>query len=241
MTGLTLSYVHGASDQPLLGETIGQFFDAVCDKWASRPALVVRHQKVRLSYGELRQAGRQARRRAADARPSSRRPHRHLVAQQLGMGADPIRHRQSRSHPGQYQSRLSHRRTGIRAQQSRLQGAHPRRAFQDLGLCRHVARTGAGTRPRHAGQARIGAAAGAAFGRAARRRLASRHVPLLRNSRRAAPPRRTSASPNWRRNCNSTSRSTSSSPRAPPAFPKARRCRITTSSTTASSSARRCG
>src|ERR1700686_2882330 len=53
---LKLSYVHGASDQPLIGETIGQFFDAACAKWASRPALVVRHQKVRLSYGELRQA-----------------------------------------------------------------------------------------------------------------------------------------------------------------------------------------
>src|ERR1700726_1444318 len=56
MAGLKLSYVHGASEQPLIGETIGQFFDAACAKWASRPALVVRHQKVRLSYGELRQA-----------------------------------------------------------------------------------------------------------------------------------------------------------------------------------------
>ena len=33
MAGLKLSYVHGASEQPLIGETIGQFFDAVCDKW----------------------------------------------------------------------------------------------------------------------------------------------------------------------------------------------------------------
>jgi len=55
MTGLSLSYVHGASDQPLLGETIGQFFDAACARWADRPALVVRHQNVRLSYGELRE------------------------------------------------------------------------------------------------------------------------------------------------------------------------------------------
>ncbi|MFZ0775585.1 MAG: AMP-binding protein, partial [Xanthobacteraceae bacterium] len=55
MTGLKLSYVHGASEQPLIGQTIGQFFDAVCDKWPARPALVVRHQRVRLSYGELRQ------------------------------------------------------------------------------------------------------------------------------------------------------------------------------------------
>jgi fatty-acyl-CoA synthase len=56
MAGLELSYVHGASDQPLIGQTIGQFFDDACAKWAKRPALVVRHQKVRLSYGELREA-----------------------------------------------------------------------------------------------------------------------------------------------------------------------------------------
>ena len=55
MAGLTLSYVNGVSEQPLIGETIGRFFDAVCDKWPTRPALVVRHQNVRLSYAELRQ------------------------------------------------------------------------------------------------------------------------------------------------------------------------------------------
>ena len=54
MTALKQSYVNGASEQPLIGETIGRFFDDVCAKWASRPALIVRHQKVRLSYGELR-------------------------------------------------------------------------------------------------------------------------------------------------------------------------------------------
>jgi fatty-acyl-CoA synthase len=56
MAGLELSYVHGASDQPLIGKTIGQFFDDACAKWATRPALIVRHQSVRLSYGELRAA-----------------------------------------------------------------------------------------------------------------------------------------------------------------------------------------
>jgi fatty-acyl-CoA synthase len=54
MAGLRLSYVHGASEKPLLGDTIGQFFDAACARWADRPGLVVRHQNVRLSYGELR-------------------------------------------------------------------------------------------------------------------------------------------------------------------------------------------
>ena len=56
MAALTQSYVNGASRMPLLGDTIGQFFDAACGRWADRPALVVRHQNVRLSYGELRAA-----------------------------------------------------------------------------------------------------------------------------------------------------------------------------------------
>src|SRR5580693_4118532 len=54
MAALRQSYVHGASEVPLIGETIGRFFDAICDKYADRPALIVRHQNVRWSYGELR-------------------------------------------------------------------------------------------------------------------------------------------------------------------------------------------
>src|SRR5487761_2143592 len=53
MAGLALGYVHGASNRPLLGETIGQFFDLACARWAERPALVVRHQNVRLAAGLL--------------------------------------------------------------------------------------------------------------------------------------------------------------------------------------------
>jgi len=48
------SYVHGASTQPLIGETIGRFFDATCAKHAAREALVVRHQNIRVTYGELK-------------------------------------------------------------------------------------------------------------------------------------------------------------------------------------------
>src|SRR5580698_8189517 len=54
MTALTQSYVNGVGEIPLIGETIGRFFDSVCDKWPDRPALVVRHQNVRLTYGEMR-------------------------------------------------------------------------------------------------------------------------------------------------------------------------------------------
>ncbi|WP_293763230.1 AMP-binding protein [uncultured Aquitalea sp.] len=48
------SYVHGASEQKLIGQTIGQFFDEACDTHARREALVVRHQGIRWTYAELR-------------------------------------------------------------------------------------------------------------------------------------------------------------------------------------------
>ncbi|TVO65880.1 AMP-binding protein [Denitromonas ohlonensis] len=48
------SYVHGAAAQPLIGETIGRYFDAACARYAAHDALVVRHQNVRLSYTELK-------------------------------------------------------------------------------------------------------------------------------------------------------------------------------------------
>ena len=48
------SYVHGASPVPLIGETIGEHFDRITMKHRDREALVVRHQDIRWSYGELR-------------------------------------------------------------------------------------------------------------------------------------------------------------------------------------------
>ena len=45
----TLSYVHGASGQALIGQTIGRYFDEACARHAGQEALVVRHQNVRLS------------------------------------------------------------------------------------------------------------------------------------------------------------------------------------------------
>ena len=50
----TQSYVHGASAKPLVGQTIGRFFDEACARHAEREALVVRHQGVRLSYAQLK-------------------------------------------------------------------------------------------------------------------------------------------------------------------------------------------
>ena len=48
-----LSYVHGASPLPLIGETIGAHLDGVVARFAERPALIVREQGVHWSFAEL--------------------------------------------------------------------------------------------------------------------------------------------------------------------------------------------
>ena len=53
MRKLTQSYNHGASSVPLIGETIGAYFDGAVARWGGRDALVVRHQDVRWSYDQL--------------------------------------------------------------------------------------------------------------------------------------------------------------------------------------------
>ena len=55
MERTTLSYVHGGSDTPLIGETISVHFDRIAARWSNREALVVRHQDVRWSYEELKE------------------------------------------------------------------------------------------------------------------------------------------------------------------------------------------
>jgi fatty-acyl-CoA synthase len=52
---LNQSYVHGVSDDPLIGQTIGVNFDAAVARWRDREALVVRHQNVRWTYGGLQE------------------------------------------------------------------------------------------------------------------------------------------------------------------------------------------
>ncbi len=48
-----LSYVHGCSNHPLSGETIGIYFDQVVAKFPDREALVCRHQQIRWTWREL--------------------------------------------------------------------------------------------------------------------------------------------------------------------------------------------
>jgi fatty-acyl-CoA synthase len=57
-----LSYAHGASDLPLLGETIGERLRATVERFGEREALVVRDQGYRVTYRDLEaESGRAAR------------------------------------------------------------------------------------------------------------------------------------------------------------------------------------
>jgi fatty-acyl-CoA synthase len=49
----SISYAHGTTLSALMGETIGSNFDRVASSYPERDALVVPHQDVRWSYGEL--------------------------------------------------------------------------------------------------------------------------------------------------------------------------------------------
>jgi fatty-acyl-CoA synthase len=49
------SYDHGASSTKLIGDTIGVYFDKQVAAHRGRPALIVRHQQVRWSWGELQE------------------------------------------------------------------------------------------------------------------------------------------------------------------------------------------
>jgi fatty-acyl-CoA synthase len=51
---MELSYVHGASTRPLIGKTIGTFFDEVCASFPAEMAVISRHQGIRWTYEDLR-------------------------------------------------------------------------------------------------------------------------------------------------------------------------------------------
>ncbi|HEY0765432.1 MAG TPA: AMP-binding protein [Pyrinomonadaceae bacterium] len=56
LSGKSLSYVHGACEVPLIGETIGDLFDRVTEKVPDNEALVSCHQGLRLTYRQLQAA-----------------------------------------------------------------------------------------------------------------------------------------------------------------------------------------
>ncbi|MEK7266506.1 MAG: AMP-binding protein, partial [Pseudomonadota bacterium] len=56
MTAKEQSYVCGVSDAPLIYKTIGQTLDEAVRRYGDRPALIVRHQNVQMSYAEFASA-----------------------------------------------------------------------------------------------------------------------------------------------------------------------------------------
>ena len=50
---LSGSYASGPSDKPLLGSTIGKFFDYATGQYADREAVVSIHQQIRFTYSQL--------------------------------------------------------------------------------------------------------------------------------------------------------------------------------------------
>jgi fatty-acyl-CoA synthase len=52
----TRSYVSGTSDLPLIGSTLGDFFDRVVEQGPDNEALVSRHQNLRYTYRQLQEA-----------------------------------------------------------------------------------------------------------------------------------------------------------------------------------------
>ncbi len=53
MTELTTSYSRGATDRPLIEQTIGAFFDEMVGKFPEKEAVVSCHQNIRCTYVEL--------------------------------------------------------------------------------------------------------------------------------------------------------------------------------------------
>ena len=92
-----LSYAHGASATPLLGETIGANLARTVAAHGGREALVVRHQDVPLDLRRARRARRRRRARAARGRARAGRPGRDLGAELRRVGARPVRDREGRA------------------------------------------------------------------------------------------------------------------------------------------------
>ena len=51
---MRLSYVHGATDVPLIGSTIGDLLDQIAERFPDRDALISRHQKIRYTYMQFK-------------------------------------------------------------------------------------------------------------------------------------------------------------------------------------------
>lgn len=55
MTKLSTSYMCGDSSEPLIYETIGNYFDSIAEKFPDNDALIMRHQDVRWTYKQYQE------------------------------------------------------------------------------------------------------------------------------------------------------------------------------------------
>ena len=53
MNSLTHSYYSGASNAQIIYETIGSYYDKKAEVHIANPALIVRHQAINWTYGQL--------------------------------------------------------------------------------------------------------------------------------------------------------------------------------------------
>jgi fatty-acyl-CoA synthase len=237
-----LSYVHGASDKPLIGQTIGRFFDEACARHAGHEALVVRHQGVRLSYAELKLK--------VDALACGLRRLGLEPGERIGIWSQNnvewalTQFATAKAglvlvniNPAYRRSELEYALNKVGCRALILSPS-----FKSSDYLAMLVRSGAGAGPLRSGPA-------------ARPSLPSLEMVIRMGGERtsgmlnfddlfARPTGMNWTSLScWASACSSTTRSTSSSPPAPPAIPRVRRCRTTTSSTTAFSWARRfaCG
>src|SRR5215471_10445893 len=55
MARLSRSYVHGGSETPLIGQTIGEYFDGIAARFPDCDALIVRQQNIRWTYRQFKE------------------------------------------------------------------------------------------------------------------------------------------------------------------------------------------
>ena len=128
------SYVHGASETPLLGQSIGENLDRAVERWGDREALVSCHQSLRYTYAELGEAVDRLARAllAGGLEPGDRLGH--LEPELRRVGARAVRDGEGRDRAREHQPGVSHVRARVRAAPVRLPLADRRAGLQDLGL-----------------------------------------------------------------------------------------------------------
>ena len=110
-----LSYAHGACDEPLLGETIGQQPRADDRARPGRRGARLLPPGGALHLRRVRRGGRPARRRHARGRAAQGRPRGRVGPEPGRVGPRPVRDREARRDPRQHQPGLPDLRAPVRA------------------------------------------------------------------------------------------------------------------------------